>query len=77
MIHDLRHGEKVRAYVVFRPGVKRPTPAELMRFARARIGYKAPEEVIVLDEMPTNAVGKVDRVALKQMADAAVNRHLA
>ncbi len=76
-IHDLIHGETVRAYVVFRPGVKRPTTAELMQFARARVGYKAPEEIVVLDEMPTNAVGKVDRVALKQMADAAVNRHLA
>jgi hypothetical protein len=30
----------------------------------------------VLDEMPTNAVGKVDRVALKEMAEAVVNRHL-
>jgi len=26
--------------------------------------------------MPINAVGKVDRVALVRMADAAVNRHL-
>jgi acyl-CoA synthetase (AMP-forming)/AMP-acid ligase II len=75
-IHDLVHGETVRAYVVFRPGVKRPTAAELMRFSRDRVGYKAPEEIIVLDEMPINAVGKVDRVALVQMADAAVNRHL-
>jgi hypothetical protein len=31
----------------------------------------------VLDKMPISAVGKVDRLALKQMADAAVNRHLA
>jgi long-chain acyl-CoA synthetase len=76
-IHDLVHGETVRAYVVFRPGVKRPTAAELMQFSRDRVGYKAPEEIIVLDEMPTNAVGKVDRVALMQMADAAANRHLA
>jgi long-chain acyl-CoA synthetase len=76
-IHDLIHGETVRAYAVFRPGVKRPTTAELMQFARARIGYKAPEDIRVLDEMPTNAVGKVDRVVLKQIADAAVNRHLA
>jgi acyl-coenzyme A synthetase/AMP-(fatty) acid ligase len=75
-IHDLVHGETVRAYVVFRPGVKRPTVAELMRFSRDRVGYKAPEEIIVLDEMPINAVGKVDRVALVQMADAATNRHL-
>jgi long-chain acyl-CoA synthetase len=76
-IHDLVHGETVRAYVVFRPGVKRPTAAELMQFSRDRVGYKAPEEIIVLDQMPTNAVGKVDRTALLQMADAAVNRHLA
>ncbi len=47
-----------------------------MQFSRARVGYKAPEEIVVLDDMPTNAVGKVDRVALKQMAEASVNRHL-
>jgi acyl-coenzyme A synthetase/AMP-(fatty) acid ligase len=76
-IHDLIHGETVRAYVVFRADVPRPNTAELIEFARARVGYKAPEAIVVLDEMPTNAVGKVDRVALKQMADSAVNRHLA
>lgn len=75
-VHDLTHGETVRAYVVFRPEVPRPTLVELMQFSRARVGYKAPEEVIVLDKLPTNAVGKVDRAALQQMADAAVNRHL-
>jgi len=75
-IHDLIHGETVRAYVVFRPGARRPTTAELIQFSRDRVGYKAPDEMIVLDQMPTNAVGKTDRVALQQMADAAVNRHL-
>ena len=76
-IHDLMRGETVRAYIVFRPGVDRPTVAELMRFSRDRVGDKAPEEIIVLDEMPINAVGKVDRVALMQMADASANRHTA
>ena len=38
-IHDLIHGETVRAHVVFRPGIKRPTGAELMQFGRARVGY--------------------------------------
>lgn len=75
-IHDLVHGETVRAYVVLKPDVPRPTVKELIEFSRARVGYKAPDEIILLDEMPTNAVGKVDRVALKQLADAAVNRHL-
>jgi len=76
-IHDLIHGENVRAYVTFRPDVKRPTTSELIQFSRARVGYKAPDEIVVLDEMPVSAVGKVDRVALKQMADEALNRHLA
>jgi len=76
-IHDSMHGENVRAYVAFRPGAGRPTTAELIQFSRARVGYKAPDEIIVIDEMPINAVGKVDRVALKQMAEAAANRHLA
>jgi acyl-coenzyme A synthetase/AMP-(fatty) acid ligase len=35
-IHDLMHGETVRAYVVFRQDVKRPTAVELMQFARTR-----------------------------------------
>jgi acyl-CoA synthetase (AMP-forming)/AMP-acid ligase II len=76
-VHDLIHGEDVRAYVTFRSGVPRPTTAELVQFSKARVGYKAPDEIIALDEMPLNAVGKVDRVALKQLAEAAVNRHLA
>ncbi|MBX9789206.1 MAG: acyl--CoA ligase [Pirellulales bacterium] len=76
-IHDLIHGEDVRAYVTFRPGVKRPATPALIAFSRARVGYKAPDEIVVLREMPLNAVGKVDRVALKQLADAGVNRHLA
>ena len=62
--------------VVFRPEIVRPLAAELIAFARSRVGYKAPEEIVVLEEMPTNAVGKVDRTALKRMAEAGVNRHL-
>jgi long-chain acyl-CoA synthetase len=64
------HGENVRAYVTLKPGAKRPPCAELIGLARARVGYKAPEEIVILDKMPLNATGKVDRVALKQMAEA-------
>ncbi len=46
----------------------RPSSQELIRFARARIGYKAPEEIEVLEDMPLNPTGKVDRVALKRLA---------
>ncbi len=81
-IHNLIHGENVRAYIVLRPDflkstITPPTISELIEFSRARVGYKAPDEIIVLDQMPINAVGKVDRVALRQLADEGVNRHLA
>ncbi len=76
-VHDLIHGENVRAYITLRPGVPSPSMPELIQFSRARVGYKAPDEIVVLPEMPLNAVGKVDRVALKQLADAAVNNHVA
>jgi acyl-coenzyme A synthetase/AMP-(fatty) acid ligase len=67
-VHDLMHGETVRAYITLRQGTARPSSHELIDFARARVGYKAPEAIIVLDEMPLNATGKVDRVALKKLA---------
>jgi acyl-CoA synthetase (AMP-forming)/AMP-acid ligase II len=67
-IHDLVHGENVRAYIVLKAEFPRPTAAELMQFSRARVGYKAPSEIVVIGDMPLNATGKVDRVALKEMA---------
>ena len=69
-IHDPVHGENVRAYITIKEGATRPISQELIRFARARVGYKAPEEIVVLDDMPLNATGKVDRVALKRLAEA-------
>jgi long-chain acyl-CoA synthetase len=63
------HGENVRAYVTIDASVPTPTMQELIQFARARIGYKAPEEIVFLAAMPLNATGKVDRVALKRMAE--------
>ena len=62
------HGENVRAYVTLDAGTPPPRMQDLMQFARARVGYKAPEEIIVLDEMPLNATGKVDRMTLKRWA---------
>jgi long-chain acyl-CoA synthetase len=45
-------------------------------FCRGRVGYKAPEEVIFLDEIPLNPTGKVDRVGLKRMAEDHLHPHL-
>ena len=73
-IHDEIHGENVRAYVTLTPGAEVPKSQDLIRFARARVGYKAPEEIVFLDEMPTNVTGKVDRAGLIRMAQEAAHR---
>jgi acyl-CoA synthetase (AMP-forming)/AMP-acid ligase II len=74
-IHDEVHGESVRAYVTLREGAERPSSADLIVFCRERIGYKAPEEVVFLDEMPLNPTGKIDRVGLKRMAEDHLHPH--
>jgi len=74
-IHDDVHGENVRAYVTIQDDAERPTSHELIAFARERIGYKAPEEVVFLDEMPVNPTGKLDRVALKALAEDHLHPH--
>ena len=73
-IHDLVHGENVRAYITLTDGTERPASQELIQFARARVGYKAPEEIVVLDEMPLTPTGKLDRTHLKRMAEANLAR---
>ena len=72
-VHDLAHGENVRAYVTLHPAADKPSASDLIRFARERIGYKAPEEVLFLAEMPLSPAGKTDRTTLKKMAEAQVH----
>jgi acyl-CoA synthetase (AMP-forming)/AMP-acid ligase II len=74
-IHDTVHGENVRAYCTLRPDVRRPAAQELVDFARERVGYKAPEEIVFLEAMPLNPTGKIDRVALKELAEAHLHPH--
>ena len=72
-VRDAVHGENVWAYVTLKAGASAPTSQDIIRCARQRVGYKAPEAVEFLDTMPLNATGKVDRVALKRMAAERVN----
>lgn len=74
-VHDEVHGENVRAYVTLRPDAEPPSSADLIVFCRGRVGYKAPEEVVVLAEMPLNPTGKIDRVGLKRMAEDHLHPH--
>jgi acyl-coenzyme A synthetase/AMP-(fatty) acid ligase len=75
-VHDTVHGENVRAYVTLAEGAERPSVADLIVHCRERIGYKAPEEIVFLDEMPLNPTGKIDRVGLKRMAEDHLHPHL-
>jgi long-chain acyl-CoA synthetase len=74
-VHDEVHGENVRAYVTLSEGAEPPSRADLIAFCRERIGYKAPDEVVFLDEMPLNPTGKIDRVALKKVAEDHLHPH--
>ena len=65
----------MRAYVTLREGAERPSAADLIAFSRERIGYKAPDEVVFMDEMPLNPTGKIDRAGLKKMAEEHLHPH--
>ena len=59
-------------FVVATPGAE-PDPDEIQEHCRERlINYKVPKTVRVLDELPTLAVGKIDRAALRRLAQTAV-----
>jgi len=73
---DESHGENVRAYVEIKAGIERPKAGELIQFAKARVGYKAPEEIVFIEKMPLNPTGKVDRASLKKIAAGDHGRHI-
>ena len=57
-------GEEVTAYVVARAGAT-PDQAEIIAFARERLAtYKCPRRVVVLEKLPRNAMGKVEKSKL-------------
>lgn len=62
---DARVGELPVVYVEFKPG-QSATVDELMTFAQENIGERAavPKEIIILDEIPQTAVGKIFKPTL-------------
>ena len=58
-------GERVVAAVVPVPG-RLPDPADLLAFARQRLApYKCPKDLRRVAELPRNAMGKVQKAALR------------
>jgi malonyl-CoA/methylmalonyl-CoA synthetase len=63
-VPDEALGERVVAAVIARPG-SAPSPEALHAFAFARLpGYKAPREVVLVEDFPRTPLGKVQKAAL-------------
>ncbi|GAA3129891.1 AMP-binding protein [Streptosporangium carneum] len=63
-IPDERLGEVGRAYVVARPGAAL-TAQTLVEYCRGRLAnFKVPREVVILDDFPRNASGKIQKTQL-------------
>ncbi|MBC6464103.1 AMP-binding protein [Actinomadura alba] len=70
-VADARLGEVGWAYVVPRPGAV-PEPGAVLAWARENMSnYKVPRRVIVVDALPANVNGKVDKPALRARAATA------
>ncbi|MFI1916417.1 amino acid adenylation domain-containing protein [Nocardia sp. NPDC020380] len=67
-----RGGDELIGYVVAVPGATAPDPADLATGLRRVLpGYMVPSVLMVLDELPLSANGKVDRKALPEPGAAA------
>jgi len=55
-------GERVTAVVVFKKEQIPPPPTTIIAFCKKHLaGYKCPKEVLVLDQLPRNAMGKIPK----------------
>jgi len=64
-VADERMGEVGRAYVVLRAGAQ-ANEAELRDWARETMAnYKAPRQIVLVDDLPRNAAGKVLKTELR------------
>ena len=65
-VPDIEWGERVRAIVVKKPGMDL-TMEEVVEHCRPRMaGFKRPEDVIFIEELPRNPMGKVLKRVLRE-----------
>lgn len=66
-VPDDDFGERVVAVVALHETTSRTTPAALIGYCRERLaGYKCPKKVFVMDSLPRNAMGKLQKNDLKK-----------
>ena len=69
-VPNQKWGERPRGFVVLAPG-HQASQKEIIDHVRSRIAhYKAPDEVVFVDELPRNSAGKVQKFQLRDREDA-------
>ena len=70
---DKSHGEIPVAFVKLAEGVKNFTEKEIKRYLRDKIAdYKIPKHIIIVEDFPRNATGKILKRKLKEMLEEGV-----
>jgi acyl-CoA synthetase (AMP-forming)/AMP-acid ligase II len=70
VVRDVEFGARMRAFVVVHPGLP-VTPEELRAWLRQRLDrHKQPKSIERVEDLPRNALGKIDRAALQQLGSA-------
>lgn len=66
-VPDVHSGERIKAYVVLKPG-ETATALEIIDYCRENlVKYKVPKYVAFVDDLPKSAVGKILRKELRRM----------
>lgn len=66
-VPDETYGEEVKAFVALKDGSS-ITEEDILQHCQTKLAnYRCPKSVVILDELPKNAVGKVMKFALKNM----------
>jgi len=69
-VPDPQWGDRVCAAVTARAEEGAPTPDALRLFAKERLApYKVPKDILVVPDLPRNAMGKVMKPAVKDLFD--------
>jgi long-chain acyl-CoA synthetase len=69
-VPDAYSGERIKAFVVLKPGEK-ATPEEIIEFCKKNlVKYKVPKYVEFVEELPKSAVGKILRKELRRLDQA-------
>jgi fatty-acyl-CoA synthase len=64
-VPDEQWGERTKAFVIAKAG-QSPTPEELIEHVKASIArFKAPREVVVVEELPKTSTGKIQKFVLR------------